>query len=244
MPRSLRSVLPALAALVCLAAPAGAQAYTIGMSDQKLGMWQDPRFAKLGIEHVRLLMAYDNILRQRLLALRRVDGRRPRARRRRPGHDRPRHRLLHADADAASSTARSSASCASAIRGCRPTARGTRPTTSSSRRTASPSARRSTTTSSARSARAARSSPPTSSTPRTCSRGSRPSSGTRSARSCGACTPTRTPTTSARCSQTYTRALLNAVKGDVWLTEAGGIVRFGDPLSRRQARSSATRRGR
>jgi hypothetical protein len=64
MPRSLRPALLLLAALVCLAAPAGARAYTIGMSDQKLGMWEDPRFAELGIEHVRLLMAYDNILRR------------------------------------------------------------------------------------------------------------------------------------------------------------------------------------
>ena len=64
MPRSLRSLLLLLAAAVCLAAPAGAQAYTIGMSDQKVGMWQDDRFAKLGITQVRLLMAYDNVLRR------------------------------------------------------------------------------------------------------------------------------------------------------------------------------------
>jgi hypothetical protein len=31
-----------LAVLLCLAAPAAAKAYTIGMSDQKVGMWQDP----------------------------------------------------------------------------------------------------------------------------------------------------------------------------------------------------------
>ena len=62
--RPLRSLLLLVATLVCLAVPAGAQAYTIGMSDQKLGMWQDPRFAKLGITQVRLLMAYDNILRK------------------------------------------------------------------------------------------------------------------------------------------------------------------------------------
>jgi hypothetical protein len=64
VPRSPRSLLLLALALVCLAAPAGAQAYTIGMSDQKLGMWQDDRFAKLGITQVRLLMAYDNILRK------------------------------------------------------------------------------------------------------------------------------------------------------------------------------------
>jgi hypothetical protein len=33
------------------------------MSDQKLGMWQDPRFEKLGIDQVRILMSYDNVLR-------------------------------------------------------------------------------------------------------------------------------------------------------------------------------------
>jgi hypothetical protein len=43
--------------------PAGAHAFTVGMSDQKTGMWEDPRFQQLGIEHVRLLMAYDSVLR-------------------------------------------------------------------------------------------------------------------------------------------------------------------------------------
>ena len=37
----------------------------------------------------------------------------------------------------------------------------------------------------------------------------------------------RTPTTSARSRYSSTRQLLRAVKGEVWLTEAGGIVRFG-----------------
>ena len=46
-----------------LAVPAGAHAFTIGMSDQKTGMWQDPRFEQLGIRQVRLLMAYDSVLR-------------------------------------------------------------------------------------------------------------------------------------------------------------------------------------
>jgi polysaccharide biosynthesis protein PslG len=64
VPRSLRPALLVLAVLLCLAAPAAAKAYTIGMSDQKVGMWQDPRFAKLGIKQVRLLMAYDNVLRR------------------------------------------------------------------------------------------------------------------------------------------------------------------------------------
>jgi hypothetical protein len=47
----------------CLLLPAGAHAFTVGMSDQKTGMWQDPRFQQLGIRHVRLLMAYDSVLR-------------------------------------------------------------------------------------------------------------------------------------------------------------------------------------
>jgi hypothetical protein len=57
----LTSLLLALAA--CLALPAGAHAFTIGISDQKIGMWQDPRFQQLGITQVRLLMAYDSVLR-------------------------------------------------------------------------------------------------------------------------------------------------------------------------------------
>jgi hypothetical protein len=57
-----RLLLPVLI-LACLTVPASAQAFTIGMSDQKTGMWQDPRFAQLGISHVRLLVAYDSVLR-------------------------------------------------------------------------------------------------------------------------------------------------------------------------------------
>jgi hypothetical protein len=55
------SLLLTLAA--CLALPAGAHAFTLGMSDQKTGMWQDPRFQQLGITQVRLLVAYDSVLR-------------------------------------------------------------------------------------------------------------------------------------------------------------------------------------
>jgi polysaccharide biosynthesis protein PslG len=58
-----RLILLALTVAACLALPAGAHAFTIGMSDQKTGMWQDPRFAQLGITQVRLLMAYDSVLR-------------------------------------------------------------------------------------------------------------------------------------------------------------------------------------
>ena len=53
----------ALAVTAWLAVPAAAGAVTIGMSDQKVGMWQDPRFKALGIRHVRLLMSYDSVLR-------------------------------------------------------------------------------------------------------------------------------------------------------------------------------------
>jgi hypothetical protein len=53
----------ALALTAWMAAPAAASAFTIGMSDQKVGMWQDPRFQQLGIRHVRLLMSYDSVLR-------------------------------------------------------------------------------------------------------------------------------------------------------------------------------------
>jgi hypothetical protein len=46
------------------AAPSGAQAaYTVGIGDQKLGMWHDPRFEALGIRQVRLIMAYDLVLK-------------------------------------------------------------------------------------------------------------------------------------------------------------------------------------
>ena len=53
----------ALALTATLSVTAGAHAYTIGISDQKLGMWQDPRFKQLGIEHVRLLVSYDAALK-------------------------------------------------------------------------------------------------------------------------------------------------------------------------------------
>ena len=53
----------ALALATLLSAAGGAHAFTIGMSDQKTGMWQDPRFKRLGIEQVRLLVAYDSVLR-------------------------------------------------------------------------------------------------------------------------------------------------------------------------------------
>jgi hypothetical protein len=61
MRRPVLALLLVLAA--CAALPAGAHAFQIGMSDQKLGMWQDPRFEQLGIRHVRLLVYYNLILK-------------------------------------------------------------------------------------------------------------------------------------------------------------------------------------
>jgi len=57
-------ILLALAIAALLAAPASAGAYELGISDQKLGMWADPRFKRLGIENVRLLMSYDSVLKR------------------------------------------------------------------------------------------------------------------------------------------------------------------------------------
>jgi hypothetical protein len=63
LPRISRPVLAlALALTAWLAVPAAAHAFTIGMSDQKVGMWQDPRFQQLGVTQVRLLMSYDSVL--------------------------------------------------------------------------------------------------------------------------------------------------------------------------------------
>jgi len=62
IPRSVLALVVTLAA--CLAVPAGAPAYSVGMSDQKVGMWADPRFEQLGIEQVRLLVYYDLVLTQ------------------------------------------------------------------------------------------------------------------------------------------------------------------------------------
>ena len=146
----------ALAAAACVAAPAGAHAFTIGMSDQKLGMWQDPRFEQLGIKQVRLLMSYDSVLQRRLLALRRVDGRGRPPRRRRPADDPAPLAPPGAAADALRSTGARCGSSASAIRGCGRCRPGTRPTTVPADLRAGPGARRSTTTSCARSAAAAR----------------------------------------------------------------------------------------
>ena len=53
----------ALALVAGLSVPAGAQAFTVGISDQKIGMWQDPRFEQLGIRQVRLLMSYNSVLK-------------------------------------------------------------------------------------------------------------------------------------------------------------------------------------
>jgi hypothetical protein len=63
-PRTRLVLALALALAAWLAAPAAAGAYKLGISDQKLGMWEDPRFKRLGIEHVRLLMSYDSVLKR------------------------------------------------------------------------------------------------------------------------------------------------------------------------------------
>ena len=60
----LRRLVPLLLLLACLAAPAGAHAFSVGISDQKTGMWQDPRFQQLGIRQVRLLVYYDLVLKR------------------------------------------------------------------------------------------------------------------------------------------------------------------------------------
>jgi len=52
----------ALGLAAWLSVPAAANAFTIGISDQKFGMWQDPRFDQLGVKHVRLMVAYDLVL--------------------------------------------------------------------------------------------------------------------------------------------------------------------------------------
>src|SRR6201991_315352 len=52
-----------LASAALLALPAGAHAFSSGMSDQKLGMWEDPRFQQLGINQVRLLVYYNQVLK-------------------------------------------------------------------------------------------------------------------------------------------------------------------------------------
>ena len=57
-----RSASLILAAAALLALPAGAHAFSIGMSDQKVGMWEDPRFEQLGIDQVRLLVSYNQVL--------------------------------------------------------------------------------------------------------------------------------------------------------------------------------------
>jgi hypothetical protein len=63
MSRALRVTLVLLVGIGLLAAPAAAEAFTIGLGDQKLGMWQDPRFRALGIRHVRLVVAWDQVLK-------------------------------------------------------------------------------------------------------------------------------------------------------------------------------------
>jgi hypothetical protein len=56
-----------LVALVCAlgsmpAAAASAERFTVGISEQKLGVWQDPRFQQLGVRQARLLVYYNRAL--------------------------------------------------------------------------------------------------------------------------------------------------------------------------------------
>jgi hypothetical protein len=57
-----RILILSLTAAALLALPASAHAFSIGMSDQKVGMWEDPRFQQLGIKQVRLLVYYNQVL--------------------------------------------------------------------------------------------------------------------------------------------------------------------------------------
>ena len=107
----------ALALTAWLAAPAAASAFTIGMSDQKVGMWQDPRFQQLGIRHVRLLMSYDSVLRGDFSRYDQWMAAAAHPRRRRPADDQPPLAPRRAAADARASTGAPCGSCASATRG-------------------------------------------------------------------------------------------------------------------------------
>jgi len=60
--RLLPLVLLVLACTGALASRADA-ALTVGLGDQKTDMWQDPRFAALEIRQVRLIVAYDEVLK-------------------------------------------------------------------------------------------------------------------------------------------------------------------------------------
>jgi hypothetical protein len=67
MNASARPILLFLLVLITFAAMSdGAHAkgrFSVGLSDQKLGMWHDPRFEALGVSQVRLIMAYDLVLK-------------------------------------------------------------------------------------------------------------------------------------------------------------------------------------
>jgi hypothetical protein len=64
MNRLIRLLALSLLLTAALALPSAAHAFTVGMSDQKLGMWEDPRFQQLGVNQVRILMAYDAVLKR------------------------------------------------------------------------------------------------------------------------------------------------------------------------------------
>jgi hypothetical protein len=55
-------LLVVVACALCLipAAVASANGFTVGISEQKLDVWQDPRFEALGVRQARLLVVYYN----------------------------------------------------------------------------------------------------------------------------------------------------------------------------------------
>ncbi|MBA2644757.1 MAG: hypothetical protein H0U80_04870, partial [Solirubrobacterales bacterium] len=63
-PARIASLVALMLVTLSVAGPARAEAaFTLGLSEQKLGMWQDARFAALGVRHVRLIVAYDLVLK-------------------------------------------------------------------------------------------------------------------------------------------------------------------------------------
>ena len=54
-----RLIIPLLTALVLIAAPAAASAVTIGISENSPGMFSDPLFQRLGVKFVRVVMSYN-----------------------------------------------------------------------------------------------------------------------------------------------------------------------------------------
>ena len=219
-----RALLLAAIALAALAAaPVAHAAVEVGIADQKPTMFGDPRFAEMGISP-----------RARAGPVGRHDAPRParrdrRVARRRAAHRGPAAHLLRALAQRAAPAA---VAVALQVRvpplpralpvGRHLRRRGTRRTTAASRPATGRSSSAPTGSRSCGSARAARSSPPSCSTCPTWSAGSA-SSGATSARE-PAVWGLHNYVDANRFRTSGTRRLLRAVKGDVWLTEVGGLV--------------------